>query len=918
VVGIVVVAHSRQLARAAVALAAQMLSGAPVRIAVAAGLDERTFGTDAVQIAGAITEADDGDGVVVLMDLGSAVLSAELALDLLDEPVRARAVLCPAPLVEGLVVAAVAAAGGAGRAEVAAEAAAALAGKQSHLTLPADAAGASSGAGGSEVPGPGGEALAGTFTVRNAHGLHARPAARLVQEVRGLDATVLLRNLSTGSGAVPAASLSKVATLGALRGHEVEVSATGCQAREALDRVLALARRGFGEPADSPTAAGRGAPGQVGGSRLPDSPGAGPYPGQGSAGGSRTGRPPDADGSAGIPGSGFTGLAASPGIGIGPVWTRRPQPLEVPDARAEDPAAEWRRLRAAVAAVRREVRQVRARTAWRSGEADAEIFDAHLLLLDDAELLGEVRDRVDAGQAAAPAWAAAVERVVAELARLPDPYLRARGADVRAVGDQVLRVLRGGTAVPAAAGQGAGPGVLVATDLTPAEAAELAPGPVAAVVLAYGSPTTHGAILARGRGVPMVVGAGPAVLDLADGTVLAVDGGSGEVVADPDPPTLARFRDRAAAQARDAAAALAGAAAPAMTRDGVRVPVGANLGSVEDARAATAAGADLAGLVRTEFLFLGRTEPPGVDEQVQAYLALAEALGGRRLTLRTLDVGGDKPLDYLPLPPEANPFLGLRGLRLALARPALLADQLLAAVRAAHATPVSLLLPMVSTVAELLAARRMLDAAVAAEGRGTPAGLQVGIMVEVPAAALKVAALARHTDFLSVGINDLTQYTLAAERGNDAVAALGDPYDPAVLRLVDAACRGAGGVPVAVCGELAADPCATPLLLGLGVRELSVAPAAVPGSKQAVRGVHTRAAAGLAAAALRAAGPGEVRALLAAGPELAAPEAGRRGSGRRDQPGRGEQAGQHARGSDEEPAESMGQGPPGSTGRGRS
>jgi multiphosphoryl transfer protein len=391
-------------------------------------------------------------------------------------------------------------------------------------------------------------------------------------------------------------------------------------------------------------------------------------------------------------------------------------------------------------------------------------------------------------------------------------------------------------------------------------------------VLAFGSPTAHGAILARGRGIPMVVGAGPAVLDITDGTVLAVDGGSGEVVAGPDGPTLARFRERAAAQARAAAAALAGAAAPAVTRDSVRVPVGANLGSVADAWAAAAAGADLAGLVRTEFLFLGRAEPPDVDEQVQAYLALAEALGGRRLTLRTLDVGGDKPLDYLPVPPEANPFLGLRGLRLSLARPALLADQLLAAVRAAHATPVSLLFPMVSTVAELLAARRMLDAAVAAEGRGTPAGLQVGIMVEVPAAALKATALARHADFLSVGTNDLTQYALAAERGNDAVAAIGDPFDPAVLRLIDATCRGAGDVPVAVCGELAADPRAIPLLLGLGVRELSMAPAAVPGSKQAVRGVHTRAAAALAAAALRAAGPDAVRTLLAAALGLPVPD----------------------------------------------
>ena len=241
-----------------------------------------------------------------------------------------------------------------------------------------------------------------------------------------------------------------------------------------------------------------------------------------------------------------------------------------------------------------------------------------------------------------------------------------------------------------------------------------------------------------------------------------------------------------------------------------------------------ASGADLAGLVRTEFLFLGRAQAPDVDEQEKAYRGLAEALGGRRLTLRTLDVGGDKPLDYVAMPPEANPFLGVRGLRLSLARPALLADQLLAIVRTAHATPVSLMFPMVSTVAELVEARRMLDAAIAAEGQGEPAGLQVGIMVEVPATALKTAAFAPYVDFFSIGTNDLTQYALAAERGNHAVAALGDPYDPGVLGSWRASATARAGALVAVCGELAADERAAALLVGLGVRELSVAPGGGP------------------------------------------------------------------------------------------
>ncbi|HZG89357.1 MAG TPA: phosphoenolpyruvate--protein phosphotransferase, partial [Pseudonocardia sp.] len=395
------------------------------------------------------------------------------------------------------------------------------------------------------------------------------------------------------------------------------------------------------------------------------------------------------------------------------------------------------------------------------------------------------------------------------------------------------------------------PVVLVAADLTPAQAALLDPAEVAGVVLAAGSPTAHATLLLRARGVPAVLGAGGAVLDLADGTPIALDGDTGELVVDPSPERLAGFRDRAAARAGRDRVAAGRAGEPAITRDGVRVLVGANIGAREDAVAAAAGGADLAGLVRTEFLFLDRAQAPDVEEQVAAYRGIAEALGGRRITLRTLDVGGDKPLPYLPLPAEANPFLGLRGIRLADRHAGLFRDQLLAAVRVAHETPVSLMFPMVSTLDELLAARRELAAVIAAEGRGTPSGLQVGIMVEVPAAALKAAAFVPHVEFLSIGTNDLVQYALAAERGNPAVAHLADPLDPGVLRLVQAVCRAAGDrVLVAVCGEAAADPRAATVLVGLGVRELSVVPPAVPGIKQLVRDLDTAGAASTATDAL--------------------------------------------------------------------
>jgi multiphosphoryl transfer protein len=797
-VGLVVVSHSRALAGAAVALAAEMLPDRPVRITVAAGLNDDTFGTDAVAVAGAVTAADDGDGVVVLMDLGSAVLSAELALELLaDDDLRRRVVLCPAALVEGLVAAAVTAAGGAGREEVAAEAAGALAGKQVQL-------------GSATAPDPGTtQGPVAVVKVPNRHGLHARPAARLVTVARAAGTPIEIRNRTTGSPWVPASSLSRVATLGAMQGHELEVRGSGPHAGAAVAEIVALVGSAFDEPETEP----------------------------------------DADPRSGLPGR---AEPVSAGIGIGPARHLRPtepEPADIPSLGAE---AERARIAEAVAVVRRELNRLRAATA---GDPAA-IFDAHLLLLDDAELAGDADRRIERGSAAPQAWAAATARVADQFDGLADPYLRARAADVRAVGDQVLRALLGtGTARPD------GSGVLVAADLTPAEAAAIDPLACTGILLAAGSAASHAAIIARTRGIPAVAGAGAAALHIAEGTTIALDGATGDVVVGPSAEVLAGFRERARVLAvrRDRAAVRA--AAPAVTSDQVAIAVGANLGSAADARAAAEHGADLAGLVRTEFLFSGRTAAPDVDEQLAAYREIADALGGRRLTIRTLDAGGDKPLPYLPVTAEANPFLGVRGIRHSLAHPALLSEQLLAIVRVAREVPVSVLFPMVSMVGELVRARRLLDRAIARDGGGPPAGLAVGIMVEVPAAALKTAAFVPLVDFVSIGTNDLTQYALAAERGNPALAAQSDGLDPGVLRLIDAVGRGAAGrITVAVCGELAADETAVPLLIGLGVRELSVAPPSVPLVKQAVRATDAGAAAAPAARALTLADATEVRA----------------------------------------------------------
>ena len=650
-VGLVVVSHSRALGEAAKALAGEMLAGDALAIEVAAGLDDGGFGTDAVAISEAIARADDGDGVVVLMDLGSAVLSAELALELVDDDVRERAVLCAAPLVEGLVIAAVTAVGGASAGAVAAEAADALDAKAIHLGQDEPARDEP------EHGGPSAGEEQGVFTVRPAHGLHARPAALLVQALRGLDADVRLRNLTLDGPEVSGASLSKVATLGALQGHDVAVRARGADAADAVRRLLDLAEAGFGE-LDAPSLP----------AAVPTTPG---HP-----------------------------IPASPGIGIGPVRALTAAAVTVPDPRPGTPAEQRGRLAEARSGVREHLQRVRDRAAREIGDTEAAIFDAQLLLLDDPDLLTDSGTSIDAGADAARAWADVLDGVEDTFAGAADEYMRARARDVRDVRDQVLRALGG------VVERGAEPdGVVVADDLTPAEAAALDPARTPAVVLAGGSPSAHAAILLRGRGVPAVVGVGDALATSArEAALLAVDGSAGEVVVDPDPATLEVFRDRAEALARHRDDALARAHEPAVTRDGTTVLVGANLGSADDARLAV--GADLAGLVRTEFCFLGRHAAPDVDEQEAAYRAIAEAMDGRRVTLRTLDVGGDKPLDYLSMPREANPFLGVRGLRLALARPEVLADQLRAIVRVAHDHPLDVMFPMVATLDELVAARR--------------------------------------------------------------------------------------------------------------------------------------------------------------------------------------------------------------------
>lgn len=839
-IGIVVVSHSRALANAAVALADEMTDpGNRPAIKVAAGLDEKTFGTDAAAVAEAITEADSGDGVLVLLDLGSAVLSAEMALEFLEPEVADRAWISSAPLVEGLVGAAVAAGAGADLPGAAAEAEQGLMAKAQHLGSGQQSA--------KPLPKHGldqrnhsenaGE-VRRVLVVNAPHGLHARPAARFVREVGAHPGTqVRVRNLTSGGPAVDGRSLTGIATLDARQGHQVEVSASGDLAGDLLNSLAGLAEIGFGDLAP-PTRAQDRAPATA----VGDGPATGPDQGAGGA--------DSADSS--VPQGPTFGLEAAVGRVV-----RADATVTAQDYQGGEVEEELAALDRAVTQAQAELSDLVGHTTRRLGASDAAVFDSHLAMLEDPALQGPVRDGIRAGQWAPQAVQQQTDRLRAQFEGLTDAYQRERGADVDSVGQRLLRALVG-----VASTQHDDTGVLVVPELDPATAVLLDPTKILGVVTIGGAATGHGVLLARARGLPVLTGAGLAA-DVQEGTLVAFDARAARLVIDPDRTVREEFEallsERASARTR----ILQSAGEPAVTKDGHHVLVKANLASVTDAALAAASGADGSGLVRTEALFGERDTAPSVAEQVQTFERIAEHLSGSMITIRTWDVGGDKPLPFHPQAAEANPFLGQRGLRAFRDDPRLLVDQLEAVCRVARETPVRVMFPMVATVEEVEWALARLEEAAGRLPDGRPDSLEVGIMIEVPAAALRPEALSTLLDFVSIGSNDLVQYTLAAERGNPALERLADAADPAVLQLIrDTVLGVAEGVDVGLCGDAASDPGLALLLVGLGVSELSATAASVPAVKDALRSVTLTDLQDLGARALSAESAEEVRALL--------------------------------------------------------
>jgi len=553
------------------------------------------------------------------------------------------------------------------------------------------------------------------------------------------------------------------------------------------------------------------------------------------------------------------GVAASPGVAVGRVFQVRREEIAVAETGA-DAQTEQRRLEHALDEARVQLDALQARLRAEADPGKAAIFAAHAELLEDPELVDAAQALLAHGKSAGFAWRAAVSAQADRLAGLSNELLAARANDLRDVGRRVLRLLAGETT--AAAPQYPDEAILVAEDLTPSDTASLDRSRVLGFCTVAGGATSHVAILARSLDLPAVAGIEARALAVANGTLAILDGSRGELRLDPPAHELEAVRARQQRLAERRRAEAGAAHAPAVTRDGTRIEVAANVRGAAEAEEAVRLGGDGVGLLRSEFLFLDRDQAPSEDEQYEAYRAVARALGRERpLVVRTLDVGGDKPLAYLPLPREENPFLGVRGLRLLLDHADVLRTQVRAILRASTEGRLHLMLPMVARLEELRAARRLIEEE---RERLGVAPVPVGIMVEVPSAALLADAFAREADFFSVGTNDLTQYTLAMDRGHPKLAPFVDGLDPAVLRLVAEAARAAAahGRWIGVCGGIAGDLQAVPLLVGLGVGELSVSVPSIPAVKARVRELDLAECKALAARALAAATAAEVRALV--------------------------------------------------------
>ena len=654
----------------------------------------------------------------------------------------------------------------------------------------------------------------------NPTGLHARPATELVNIAKQYSSDIRVRN---GEVIVDAKSLVNLLKLGAGKGANVRVSAQGVDEDDALAALKIGIETGLGEQEESSSPV-------LNRDRLTWSPKSA---------------------------ASFEGVAASDGIVVGPISQHARKEIRVEDA-VSNPTSGKRQFKNAIEAARKELTKLYGEVKVRLGSSQASIFLVHAEVLQDVELIQETEELIFQKHNAAWAWQQSIQIRIDQLKKLDDPVLAGRAMDLSDVGQRVLRHMLGiQDESPATTHV---PSILIADDLTPSDTANLDPDLILGFITAKGGPTSHSAIIARAMGIPAIVAAGESVLDIPSHTNCILDGFNGRLYLNPQAEDIESAQELHEEVKRQLNADFAERLSPANTLDGFNVEVFANVNRVADAVKAMEYGAEGAGLMRTEFLFLESGKTPTEDEQYEVYRDMAKALNGSPLTIRTLDIGGDKQVPHLNLPKEDNSFLGIRGIRLCFARPDLFLPQLRAIYRAAKEANIRVMFPMISTLEDIEQALELTEK-IRTE-LGAPK-IEIGIMVEVPSAAIMADQFAQLVDFFSIGTNDLTQYTLAMDRVHPQLAKQADALNPAVLRMVEMTVKAATkeGKWVAVCGGAASDTKGASILVGLGVKELSVTVPTIPTIKAHLRKTSLTDLQALAQKALSCRTAAEVRAL---------------------------------------------------------
>lgn len=649
-----------------------------------------------------------------------------------------------------------------------------------------------------------------SVVLANAHGLHARPATHLVNLTKSFQGDIQVA-VDEGNF-VSAKSLTRLLALGCKRGQTLRfIAEPETDAVEALDKVILAVQQGLGEEVE---------PIQSSDIKVEQSS---EIP------------------SHSKPLSTNTGIAASSGLAFGPVHVIKPKVYQY-ERMGLSVKAEKEKLDIALHAVKNNIHQVIAKSEVAEIK---QIFQAHLEMLDDPDLINGVYQKINLNLSAPAAWHEHIEAAAKEQAALPDRLLAERATDLRDIGDRVLAQLCGEVIIE----EPKEPYILIMYDVGPSDVARLNKDRVAGILTAVGGASAHSAIVARALGIPAIVGAGDQVLDIEQKSSLLINGDTGAFILNPNAQQIEQAKQERELQKKIREEAERHSHEPAITLDQHQIEIAANLGKVQATPHAVECGAEAIGLLRTELVFMAHSSAPSEATQEADYRIVLDALAGRPLVVRTLDVGGDKPLPYLPIAEEENPFLGLRGIRLTLRQPELLRQQLIALLKAADDRPLRIMFPMIGRVEEWRAAKAILD-----EVKATYpcADLQVGIMIEVPSAALLAPILAQEVDFFSIGTNDLTQYTLAIDRGHPILSAEADGLHPSILQLIDQTVKAAHkhGKWVGICGELAADPKAVPILMGLGVDELSMSPNSIPLVKAQIRTLNYSQAQVLAKRAL--------------------------------------------------------------------